>query len=90
MISRKQAAGIARDFAVANGLGVRVHHVVRLDEIAGRRPLPFLGFGKVLGDQCWLAYIDDDRPLSLRSSTIVVVDPDTGSVVYGGSANDEG
>ena len=86
MISREQAAEIAKADAAANGSGTEVSNVFRAREIASRAPMLY---GIDL-ERCWVAYMVDPRPPALRSSTIVVVDMESGVVAYRGSANDEG
>lgn len=86
MISREQAAEIAKVDAMAHGLGNVVSSVETLDEIVSRKPVPF----DVSLDGCWIAYIKNPLLAELCSSIIVVVDRNSGIVVYRGSANDEG
>lgn len=86
MISRERAREIARLDALEHALGHRVLEVLRPDEISGRAPLLY----NVKLDHCWIAYIENPGPPALRSSTIVVVDCEHGSILYRGSAGDEG
>ena len=86
MISREEAANIARSYAIAHDLGENVRSVVLLQEITGRVPMIFT----VVLDNCWIAYIENRHPLKICSSTIVVVGREQGNVIYGGSAMDEG
>ncbi len=86
MISREQAAEIAKADAAANGSGTEVSNVFRVSEIDSRAPALY---GIDL-EHCWVAYMVDPRPPALRSSTIIAVDVESGVVVYRGGANDEG
>ena len=86
MISREEAANIARSYAIAHDLGESVRSVVLLQEITGRVPMIYA----VALDNCWIAYIENRHPLKICSSTIVVVGREQGNVIYGGSAMDEG
>ena len=85
MISRTEAIEIASMVVRTHGLGFGVREALLSDEISR---LPCL-YGVDVGN-CWIVYVDDPQPLALRSSIIVAVDRDTGSVVYRGSAYDEG
>jgi len=88
MTTRAQAAEIAGGHAKREGLGSGEPQVLRLDEITGRRPCVYTNTPL---ERCWIAYLDrDDDCTRLESSVIVVVDMDSGSVVYAGSAMDEG
>ena len=86
MVSREEAAEIARLDALAHGLGTSVGSVLLPEEISFR--VPSLYMVDLRG--CWVAYIERIGPPALRSSTIVVVRRDNGCVLYRGSANDEG
>ena len=83
MISREQAQLIAESKLARSGRGVR--DVVSADEVA--RP-PLLYAGPDLA-RCWIAYVDmpDRGP---QESTVIVIDRETGDVVYEGGAHDEG
>jgi hypothetical protein len=89
MVSREAAAQIAEAYARSHDLGFKVAQTSLLHEIHGRSPMCY-GLSDADLARCWIAYIDDPDPWCLRSSTIVVIDPDDGSVVYAGSAADEG
>lgn len=86
MISREQAAEIAKSDVLAHGLGIGVRAVLLPEELTGRGPVLY---GVDLGD-CWIAYIEQSGGPAQRSSTIVVIGRENGQVVYRGSANDEG
>lgn len=90
MISREAAAETAELYARAHGLGTRTSAVTTLQEIrdSGRRE-PNL-YTVADWRNCWIAYIEDPDWAWLRSSTIVIIDPDDGSVVFAGPAGDEG
>ena len=86
MISRQQAAAIARQDAIAHRLGFDIAHVLRPDEITSRLPSCY----GVSLDACWVAYVEPVGPPRLCASTIVVIDARDGTVRYRGSAGDEG
>jgi len=86
MISREQAAKIAKAEAIGRSLGTEVSEVLALSELTGRPPVVY---GVEL-DGCWIAYILSARPPGLYASTIVAVSQATGKTMYAGSANDEG
>ena len=86
MLSRDQAAEIARADAQEHQLGFDVYKVLSLDEIEGSVPSLY----GVSLNGCWIAYIEPIGPQALHSSTIIVIDRASGRVVYRGSANDEG
>lgn len=86
MVTREQAAAIALADAIAHGVGIGVESVVKLEEVAGRRP-------RIHGldiDDHWIVYLATSRAPNLHSSTIIVVDGGDGGVLYRGSARDEG
>ena len=86
MISREQARAIAESAVLARGAGEAIREVRELAELTGRAPT--LYNGPDVG-RCWIAYVD--RPVcALQSSRIVLMDRQTGVVLYVGSANDEG
>lgn len=86
MISRAEAKEIALSDAMAHGLGHSVLSVLCPDEIPGQEPKLY----NVDLSDCWIAYVESPGPLALRSSTIVAIRCADGSVIYRGSANDEG
>ena len=86
MISRERAAQIAKSEAIERSLGTDVSEILTVSELKSRPPM--LYGVELVG--CWIAYIASDRPLGLRSSTIVVISQATGKTLYAGSANDEG
>jgi hypothetical protein len=86
VISRDQAYEIAKQDALDNELGFNVNGVFLPEEIASALPVIY---GVPL-ENCWVAYIKSPEPLGLRSSIIIIVDRESGEVIYRGSANDEG
>ena len=86
MISRQQAAAIAKQDDIAHQLGFDIAHVLRPDEITSRLP-SFYGLSL---DACWVAYVEQIGPARLCSSTIVMIDARDGTVRYRGSAGNEG
>lgn len=85
-ISRDQAREIARSDAIAHGLGTHVEAVLLPDEITSRSPSLY----GISTENSWVAYIRPPGPPSICSSTIVVMDRNSGKVRYRGSASDEG
>jgi D-alanyl-D-alanine carboxypeptidase len=86
MIFRAQAAQIANNAILAHGLGSGVREVYRNNELPFRAPAIYGGPDL---DRCWIVYAE--RPVTgLRASAIVLIDVETGQVLYQGSANDEG
>ncbi len=86
MISREQAADIARTAALNSQLGFEIDKVVTPEEITWAPPRLY---GVSLSN-CWIVYLESLAPLALCASTIVVINRDSGKIVYRGSANDEG
>lgn len=86
VISRDQAYEIAKQDALDNELGFNVNGVFLPEEITSALPVIY---GVPL-ENCWVAYIKSPEPLGLRSSIIIIVDRESGEVIYRGSANDEG
>jgi hypothetical protein len=42
-------------------------------------------------EQTWVAYLEEPGPMTvLKSSSVVIIDGESGAVLYVGSANDEG
>ena len=82
MISRDQAAAHVRE---SNS---RIATVYAWREIPGRLPSIYWTSATPLED-CWIAYLESEG-FALVSSTIVVIDPIDGAVLYFGSASDEG
>lgn len=86
MISREAAREIGKADAIAHGLGFAALDVRCLDEIKAAKPILY---GVNLED-AWVVYIEQVGPLALQPSVIVVVDRESGSILYRGSAHDEG
>lgn len=85
MISRQEAASIAEPEIISSGLGSGVREVLCASELQRRPPSVY---GARL-ESCWIVYAE--RPLiGIFPNAIVLVDTVTGSIVYLGSANDEG
>ncbi len=86
-ISRAEALRIAkaclRGDEIRQGFGIQ--GVSSGDEAAGLMPY---GLSVPL-EKCWIAYVQEPV-LALRSSTIILINKDSGRVVFSGSANDEG
>lgn len=85
MLSREQAAVIAREEAINRQIGFEVTRVVAPEEIT----YPTMLYNTSL-DNCWIAYLKPLRGFFIESSMIVVIDQSTGNVRYAGSAHDEG
>jgi hypothetical protein len=95
MMSKQQAREIAeayltRDDVPADWQGIR--DVVTLRELAPRHKAasPFWFLTKIDPSKCWIAYVQRAGPPMIRSSTVVLIDQETGAVLYAGSACDEG
>ena len=86
MISREQAAKIAKIEAIKRSLGTEVSEVLAFSELKARPSMLF----EVELDGCWIAYIVPNRSPGLYASTIVVISKASGKTLYAGSANDEG
>ncbi len=86
VVTREQAYEIAKQDALDNELGFNINKVLLPEEITSSLPVLY---GVPL-ENCWIAYVKTTEPLGLHSSTIIVVNRESGSVVYRGSANDEG
>ncbi len=86
MISRAEAEQIANDTIRAHALGSGVRELYRLSELPFRAPAIYGGPDL---ERCWIVYAERPVP-GLRASTIVLVDVESGRVLYQGSANDEG
>ena len=85
MISREQARAIGESAALAHGVGSGVHDVQDATQAPGRLNI----YNHPDLSRCWLAYVD--RPLiGLCSSVVILIDKESGAVLYAGSANDEG
>ncbi|MDQ6871216.1 MAG: hypothetical protein M3037_04300 [Gemmatimonadota bacterium] len=86
MVDRESAVRIAEKEIVARGLGTGVRSVLGFDELKVRAPVLYRGPDL---RKCWIAYAE--RPLrGLFASNIVLIDRESGEVLYSGSANDEG
>ncbi len=92
MITREQAAQMAADVlsAKSESGAYDIHHVVRLDEIRGRRPIPDYGVDRGIFEDNWIVYMAPKAFVGLTASTIMVLDQETGQLLYFGSAHDEG
>ena len=88
MLSREQAREIAEVAVIEHRLGFEIDRVVSLEEVSGRPPCHYLAAGSL--DRSWIAYVKPGLPLRLRSSDVVVIDKESGEIIYAGSAGDEG
>jgi hypothetical protein len=84
-LSRDQAAEIALAEALRLHLGFRVARIVAASDLGAG--LPSLYTASL--DDCYVAYIEQTGT-AIRSSVLVAVHNITGTVVYAGSAFDEG
>lgn len=90
MISRDAAAAIAKSYAHAEGWAVKAMRVTTVREIrdaGGREPNLY---SAAAWRHCWIVYLLAPHPTGLHSSTVVMVDPESGNVVCAGDAGDEG
>ena len=89
---RDDAERIARDHLAASGRAIfdAIFTVRPLAE-AGRLPglCGFEDLERRLASS-WLVYVSDAHPVALKSSWLVVVSKTDGTVLYSGSAHDEG
>jgi hypothetical protein len=86
-VSRESARTIAAKEIIARGLGSGVRAIYSPEEV---QRAPNIYGGPDLS-RCWLAYANDDFDTrALRSSIVVFIDRANGSVLYAGSANDDG
>jgi len=67
-----------------------VHCVVALNEINWRRPSVGYGVNPEILDNNWIVYLNGKAFAGITSITMVILDRNTGSVLYFGSAHDEG
>lgn len=88
MVTREQAKAIAEGVIAGNAEFAGISAVYRWNEIPFRRPLQLLD--DIERKDCWIAYADYRDRSMLRSSTIVLIDRQSGNVVHQGSACDEG
>ena len=85
-VSRDTARDIAENHVLANGLGRGISKVLLLEEITWRKPSVY---GVELKN-CWVAYVEEFHFAGLKSSVVVLVDRESGTVIFGGDAGDEG
>lgn len=86
MISREAALTIAKAHAMSNGLGRGISQVLLPEEITWRKPRLY----NVELNNCWVAYVDKLYLGGLESSVVIIVNRDSGAVVFAGDASDEG
>jgi hypothetical protein len=96
-VTREAARRIAEAYlAEPPGTGARVGTIRRWSEILGGLPglywtRPNTPPSPERLARAWVAYLEEPGPtLMLRSSTIVIVDGETGAILYAGDAHDEG
>ncbi|MCB1709044.1 MAG: hypothetical protein KDI10_09995 [Halioglobus sp.] len=85
-VSRDTARDIAENHVLSNGLGKGISKVLLPEEITWRKPNVY---GVELKN-CWVAYVEEFHFAGLGSSVVVLVDRETGTVIFGGDAGDEG
>lgn len=84
-ISREDAKSIAETFITSNGFGRGVNKVLLPEEYSGR--LPYLSGVEI--DNCWMAFVEKEV-FGLESSHVVLVDRESGEIVFSGRVSDEG
>ena len=89
MITREQAFEIADEVRREHMLGWSVTRVNTWEELGTGTPTLYFT-GDMTGRALWIADMEPLNQFMLQSSMIVVIDRETGEVVYHGSANDEG
>lgn len=87
-MTRERAREIAEVEVSVRRLGVGITEVLFLSEIFTRKPSPYT-FDADL-DRSWIAYVDRGPATMLQESLIIVMDVETGGIVYSGGASDEG
>lgn len=90
-VSREGALEIANAFLFSGQssiCGNGIEGVYSLEELKGRR-LVVRPWSLDLS-HCWIAYVARPFTGMLYSSDVIVVDKETGAVLYAGSAHDEG
>ena len=85
-VSRDTARDIAENHVLSNGLGKGISKVLLPEEITWRKPNVY---GVELKN-CWVAYVEEFHFAGLGSSVVVLVDRESGTVIFGGDAGDEG
>jgi hypothetical protein len=85
VISRDRARAIGESAALAHRLGSGVHDVQDASQATGRLNI----YNRPDLSRCWLAYVDAPF-VGLVSAVVILIDKETGAVLYAGSANDEG
>lgn len=86
MIDRDSAQAIADAYVRGVGWRYGVSEVRRVGEV-GRPPTLYNGPDMW---RCWLAYVDMRGSGWLGPSTVILINKETGEVLYAGGANDEG
>ncbi len=86
MITRTEAHRIAEHEIISRGLGTGVSHLALGDQLSWRPPSLY---NQPDLRTCWIA--NAERPFrGLEQSYILLIDRESGAVLYGGGANDEG
>tara|TARA_R110002110_G_scaffold415835_1_gene657174 strand:+ start:7141 stop:7401 length:261 start_codon:yes stop_codon:yes gene_type:complete len=86
MVTREEAKKIAQTEMKKSWPKYELIRVITLEEVDSAPP-------HVFNDDlsnCWIAYLLPVEIVGLFSSTIIVIDRDTGEIRYQGSASDEG
>ena len=91
MITKKEAKKIAEDYVRENKIAFDIGNMFQYDELKQGKLNIYLTEDINISD-CWCAGVVgvNVHPGLLHSSSIILISKKTGSVVYCGSANDEG
>jgi hypothetical protein len=89
--TRADAERIAREYEAADGrsLDGLEFHAYGVDEINWQQPCLY-GVDDTEVERSWIVYVRHSTLVMLKSSYIVIVSKNNGSIIYAGSAHDEG
>ena len=88
MLDRAEAEDIAKKFVADKAGFDGISKVVRMSELS-QRPAIY-AYGPSIPADAWIAYASRANWGMLCSSTVAVIHPETGEVLYFESAGDEG
>jgi hypothetical protein len=89
MVDREEARRLA-EYEIQHGrLRPRARSVHSAEELKGWQPILYQ-FPEPDLTRCWIAFVEQLDVSRLGSSTIILIDRETGAAAYTGSAHDEG